>query len=430
MILITMLCVAAVLSSASCAKPGAVQVAEGMVDAMAKGDFAAATKDFDTTMQSVMPAEKTSQMWAQLTAQAGAFKSRTGSRETQEAGVHIVYVTCQFEKASLDLKVVFNSAGQISGLWINPAQSAPVPYKPPSYVHKERFEDSPIVLNKGSQWELPGTLTVPKGKGPFPAVVLVHGSGPEDRDETIGPNKPFKDIAWGLASNGVAVLRYEKRSKAYTSPAKWGKDFTVKEEATDDALAAVKVLRSSTKIDPKRVFVLGHSLGGLLMPRIGKADPKIAGLIMLAGCVTESPEDAIRRQVTYIASLNGPITDDTKKEIDKQVETVMKGAPDSYNADLRDYIPTAPAMAKSLKQPMLILQGSRDYQVTEAGFKIWKDALSSRTDVTCKLYPDLNHLFMTGTGMSTPAEYQIPGTVAQPVIIDISDWIKRQQAVK
>jgi hypothetical protein len=270
---------------------------------------------------------------------------------------------------------------------------------------------------------------MPKGEGPFPAVVLVHGSGPNDRDETIGPNKPFKDIAWGLASRGIAVLRYDKRSKVHgpkmAKMANMGKmdNFTVKEEVIDDALAAVKVLRGSARIDPKRVFVLGHSNGSLLSPRIGKADPKIAGLIMMAGCITQPVEKCLLRQATYIASLSGPITDDAKKEIDKQVQSFMKCAPDSYNQDFDDYIRAAPEMAKSLKQPMLIMQGARDYQSTTADFKIWKAALGSRTNVTCKLYPDLNHLFMTGTGMATPSEYEKHGAVAQTTIEDIADWI-------
>ena len=122
-ILITVMCVA-VLLAAGCGKPSATQLAEGMVDSMAKGDFASATKAFDATMKAAMSAEGLGQTWSQLTAQAGAFKSRTGSREAQEAGYQMVYVTCQFEKASLDIKVVIGGSGQVSGLWIVPTQSA------------------------------------------------------------------------------------------------------------------------------------------------------------------------------------------------------------------------------------------------------------------------------------------------------------------
>ena len=120
-ILMTMTCVA-VLAVASCARPSATQVAEGMVDSMAKGDFASATKDFDATMKAALPAEKLGQSWSQVTAQYGPFKSRIGSREAQEAGSQCVHVTCQFEKARWDIKVVFDKDGKIGGLWGSPTQ--------------------------------------------------------------------------------------------------------------------------------------------------------------------------------------------------------------------------------------------------------------------------------------------------------------------
>jgi dienelactone hydrolase len=107
--------------------------------------------------------------------------------------------------------------------------------------------------------------------------VLVHGSGPQDRDETIGPNKPFRDLAWGLASQGIAVLRYEKRTKKHAMKLVLIKNtITVKQETIDDALAAVALLRKTERIDPNRIFVLGHSLGGMLIPRIGARDPDVA----------------------------------------------------------------------------------------------------------------------------------------------------------
>lgn len=419
-----------VLVTTSCAKPSATQVAVGMVDSMAKGDFTAATQDFDVTMKAALSEEQLSQAWSKVTAFAGAFRSRTGIREAQEAGSQTVHVICRFEKSPIDIKVVFDKDGKVGGLWMNPAQSTEAPYKLPPYVHEKLFAEYPVFVNKGGEWQLPGTLTIPKGQGPFPAVVLVQGSGPQDRDETIGPNKPFKDIALGLASRGIAVLRYDKRSKVYgpkMAKIDWKGNFTVKDEVIDDALAAVELLRHSQKIAPNKIFVLGHSLGGILIPRIGKADPKIAGLIMMAGCGTQPLEEVVSRQLTYIASLNGPITDDTRREIDKEKQLILKSAPASYLLDLRGYIPAAAEMAKSLKQPMLVLQGARDYQATTADFNIWKNRLTSRTDVVFKLYPDLNHLFMTGTGMATPAEYEKPGTVAQSVVNDISDWISGQQ---
>ena len=140
-------------------------------------------------------------------------------------------------------------------------------------------------------------------------MVLVHGSGPNDRDETIGANKPFRDLAWGLATRSIAVLRYEKRTKQYPGKlmATGVGQFTAQEESIDDALSAVGQLRGTEGIDPKRIFVLGHSLGGTLAPRIGQADPKITGLIIMAGS-TRPLEDMVVEQTRYLISLNGTPT--------------------------------------------------------------------------------------------------------------------------
>jgi hypothetical protein len=290
------------------------------------------------------------------------------------------------------------------------------------------------------EWALPGTLTLPVGDGPFPAIVLVHGSGANDRDETVGPNKPFRDLAWGLASRGIAVLRYEKRTKQYAAKftGEGRAKLTVKEETVDDALAAVALLRQTKEIDPARIYVLGHSLGAYLLPKIGVADPQITGLIGLAGPVRPL-EDLILEQYTYVLSLDG-VSAEERAQLDELAAQVARvrdpglsattpavdlplGIPASYWLDLRGYNPAE--VAKGLTQPMLILQGGRDYQVTVVDFEGWQSALASRSSdgTRLKLYPNLNHLFMAGEGKSTPAEYEIAGNVAEEVIVDIADWI-------
>jgi len=273
--------------------------------------------------------------------------------------------------------------------------------------------------------------------------VLVHGSGPHDRDETIGPNKPFRDLAWGLASRGVAVLRYDKRTQVHAAKLVAIQDkVTVNEETVEDAVAAVSLLRTTRKIDAKSIFVLGHSLGGMMIPRIAKHDPEIAGFIFMAGAARPM-EDVILEQMSYIFSRDGSISDQEKAMLEDMKGRVAKvkapglspetpslllpyGVPASYWLDLRGY--DAPKEATSLKQPMLFLQGGRDYQVTMEDFGRWKAALSLRDDVLFRTYPALNHLFIAGEGKSTPQEYERPGHVANEVIGDIADWIKKYQA--
>jgi dienelactone hydrolase len=267
---------------------------------------------------------------------------------------------------------------------------------------------------------------------------LVHGSGPNDRDETVGANKPFRDLAWGLAARGIAVLRYEKRTREYA--AKFREHgighLTLQQETIDDALAAVARLRTTDGIDPNRVFVLGHSLGAMAAPRIGQADPKIAGLILMAGA-TRPLEDVIIEQTRYLQSLGGkPTADDGARLAKLEIEAakikkltaadisptnLLMGVPPAYWLDLNEHDPLV--IAKPLKQPLYILQGARDYQVTTVDFDRWKEALGARPKVVFKLYPNLNHLFITGEGKSTPDEYDRPGYVAEEVVNDIAKWI-------
>jgi dienelactone hydrolase len=420
--------------------------ARRFLSSLGRGDFTLAARDFDETMLKASGPDKLAVFWKdQFPKEVGAFKKQAAARRDKLGPYEIVLVTCEFEKATLDARVVFDKVGRIAGFQFVPS-APPAKYKPPTYADPGRFEEQQVTIGSG-EWALPGTLTMPKGDGPFPALVLVHGSGPNDRDETLGPNKPFKDLAWGLATRGIAVLRYEKRSKAFgpkivASP-ELEAGMTVKEETIDDALAAAALLQKTAKVVPARVFILGHSLGGFLMPRIALAAEslELAGYINLAG-LTRPLDDTILRQMTYLYGLaGGAVSEEDKKRLegikaavarikaltaaDRGSTVRLLGAMPAYWLDLRGYDP--PELAKSVAKPMLILQGGRDYQVTAEDLENWKRALGSRKDVEFHLYPKLNHLFFEGQGLITPAEYvQRHGSVAPYVIDDIADWIKKR----
>ncbi len=388
-------------------------------------------------MIAALPPAKLQQTWKSLLTQVGAFKSQLGVRTEKVQRYDVVFVSCEFVLSPLDAKVVFNSAKQIAGLFFVPTQAKP---ETPAPSKSESPNEKEVLIGKG-KWAVHGTLSLPNGTGPFHAVVLVHGSGPNDRDETIGPNKPFRDLSDGLVSRGIAVLRYEKRTKEHASKLARLKDsITTKEETIDDALLAVSLLKNTERIDPKKIFVLGHSLGGMLIPRIGNLDPSIAGLIVMAG--TSRPlEDVILDQMSYILSLDDTISESEKSqlsEITSQVARVKDptlsaatastdlplGIPATYWLDLRGYNP--PEVARSLKQPMLILQGERDYQVTMEDFAGWKKYLSSKPNVEFRSYPKLNHLFIEGEGKCKPQEYNVAGHVAEISIDDIAAWTKKE----
>lgn len=413
--------------------------ARELIAAMVSKDFAKVEAQFDDKMKTALPPGRLASMWDTLLSQAGAYKSCAAeSRVRVIADKQMVITACEFERAALDFQFAFDSGSRISGLAMRPVAPPDVPYTPPSYATATAYTESGLTIGSG-EWALPATIDMPVGPGPFPLVVLVHGSGPGDRDESVGAEKPFRDLGIGLASRGIAVLRYDKRTKVYADKLRGAlANFTVKEETIDDALEAVKTARSQPKIDPARIFVLGHSLGGTLIPRIAANDPRLAGVIVMAGLVRPL-DQMMLEQVRYLAMADGVISPAEQKVIDEASANVaavaalkpedarsgrmIGNAPASYWLDLRGYDP--PSAAAVLKQPMLILQGERDYQVPMEEFAKWKAALSGKSNVTFHSYPALNHLFIAGTGKSLPAEYQVPGHVDEAVIRDISDWIKR-----
>lgn len=414
------------------------RMGQDLVAKFETGDFEAAARNFNAAMKTALPPAKLSSLWTTLQEQVGAYKHQTGVRISRNIPYTIVSVTCDFVQAPIDIQVTYSEDGKVAGLFFIPTQ-AHAKYRLPDYALSGTYIEKETIVGS-SEWALSATLTLPTGEGPFPALVLVHGSGPQDRNESYGPNKPFQDLAVGLASRGIAVLRYEKRTLQHTAKIVLLKDrITVKEEVIDDALAAVKLLRGRPEIEPHRIFVLGHSLGGMLLPRIGQADSGIAGLIVLAGN-TRPLEDLILDQFNYLFSIDGALSKEEKIQLDTikaqaarvkgsalsdstPLNQLPLGVPGHYWLDLRGYRPQE--TAKNLKIPMLIMRAERDYQVTAADFIGWRTALAKRPDVDFKSYPKLNHFFIEGEGKITPAEYDLAGNVASPVIEDIAAWITR-----
>lgn len=414
-----------------------VAAANTLVEQLTAGQFEKVVERFDLSMRVLLPAASVRTAWDATTSAYGKFQ-RVGESRTETAGKYqIVFVTLAFARGKLDVKVVYEEQ-LVAGLFFLPHGK----YQTPAYVKPDSFREVEISVGKGF-FPLPATLSLPNGAGPFPGIVLVHGSGPNDRDETIGPNKPFRDLAQGLASQGIAALRYEKRTRQHPlNILLIGNRLTVKEETIDDAVAAVETLVAQERIDSRRIFVLGHSLGGMVLPRIIAAQDKIAGGICLAGAARPL-EDLILEQTKYILSLDGPPTAEQGLEIARTEEQVAKvksaelsskmsvgelplRIPAAYWLDLRDFDP--PAAAKSSTVPLLFLQGERDYQVTMEDFARWKETLKKRPHTKFISYPRLNHLFMAGEGKSSPVEYLTPGNVAEQVINDVAAWCKQPRS--
>lgn len=375
--------------------------------------------------------------WDYIEETYGELDSIVNTTESVEDGYDIIFINCTFANDYyIIFKIVFEKNKEISGFWTEKISTIAA-YSAPEYVDITEFKENKVTIGE-YPWELPGTITIPNKEGSFPAVVLVQGSGANDRDETIGPNKPLKDIAWGLATNDIIVLRYDKRTKVYPEETAIDKNLTVKEEVLDDAIEAVKILNKFDNVNTSQIYVLGHSLGAMMAPQIASNEKNISGIILLAAPARKL-EDLIYNQTIYLSELDGVVdenesiiintTKDALKRIkslniskDEQVLTVYK----AYWEYLNNY--NQVKIADSLTIPIMLLQGKRDYQVTYTeDYLIWNNTFSDNSNTYLKTYNKLNHLFFEGEGVPTNTEYLEPGHVSSDVIRDIANWINGEK---
>ena len=297
-----------------------------------------------------------------------------------------------------------------------------------------------ITIGKGTEYPLKGLLTLPDdNSSPVPAVVMVHGSGPSNMDERVMKLTPFKDIAEGLAERGVASLRYDKRTFVYARKMR-KTDVTVKEETVDDALLAVELLKQTPEIDRERIFILGHSMGAMLAPRIDAEGAGVRGLILMAGTPYRL-EDIVINQLRRSGEGNPVLRGIVSLEyriFSKKFEGLYEMSDDEakkkkFAGGLSLYYfkemgrKTAADFLLESSKPALIMQGGKDFQVlADDDFKKFGELLAGRENTEFRLYPELNHCFVKGIYSSilkASKEYGKERRVDEEVIGDISDFI-------
>ncbi|MBL8952815.1 MAG: alpha/beta fold hydrolase [Myxococcaceae bacterium] len=398
------------------AAPAPESVAAGIIDALKVGRSQAAHARLGVIASAAIDAAALQQAWDQAAKDLGKWKSTKRVQALEQAGLKVFVHDVQFEKGVVEVTTAVDPKQQkAEGFFVKPLPP------PAEYTKSDAFKAVEVTVGK-APWALPGTLTVPAKKGPFPAVVLVHGSGPNDRDETVGVNRPFKDLAEGLATKGVVVLRYDKRTRVH------GKAMTgvvtVDDEVVLDALAAVELLMARADVDKKNVWVLGHSLGAQLAPEIGARAKGVKGVVLL-GAPARKPWESIPAQLRHVGADAKTIA-----EVDAQcaalkngtAKGMMLGAPVEYWLEVgnRDGI----AAAKALGKPVLALFGERDYQVTVEDAELWKAGLEGVPQASVEIVPKANHLFIAGEGVSMPAEYSRPGHVMVEVVERIATKLR------
>ena len=443
--------------------------AKVFVNAMAGNHFSDAVTTFDETMGSVMPADKLAATWQQIIAQAGEFKSTTGTRQVEFKSYQIVFVSCHFANSDLDAKVVYDVKGRIAGLFFVPPQAQPPvpaagaaavertvrpqePKKPYPYREEDVGYDNPAGNDR-----LAATLTIPNGKGPFPAVVLITGSGPQDRDETVFNHKPFLVLADYLTRKGIAVLRADDRGVGKST----GKfDGATTADFATDTEAGVAYLKTRPEIEAHRIGLIGHSEGGIIAPMIAARSRDVAFIVMMAGSSVPGDEILVA-QVELLTEASGKSHEEAMKAgaEEEDILSLLKNNPDPAAFEravhekfaqqlpgtrglatvkalespwLRYFVTYDPAVAlRKVTCPVLALNGEKDLQVPpKQNLPAIRAALEAAGNKNFEIdeMPGLNHLFQDAkTGL--PKEYgEIEETISPAALEKISGWILKLNA--
>ena len=299
-----------------------------------------------------------------------------------------------------------------------------------------------IIVGENTNYPLKGLLTIPACTvSPVPAVVFVHGSGASNMDEKVGKLTPFKDLAEGLAKHGIASIRYDKRSFSHGLKLIREKEVTVRKETIEDAILATQILKNDPRIDKNKIFIIGHSMGAMLAPRIDAEGGNYNGLIMMAGSPRKLEEIMLDQNLAVLNSTKGLLRWIIQKQISKLTQMfdnlyqlsdeeakkkkVGGGTTLYYFKEMGEH---AASNYLSTSKPMLIMQGEKDFQATvEKDFQAYKQLLSDKDNVTFKLYENLNHAFVPsvyGNIMKAKQEYSVEQHIGEEVIGDIANWIK------
>jgi hypothetical protein len=431
-------------------------IAKDFIDKVSDEKYEDARKYLETKYKAKMHPVALHDFWDNLQKQAGSFKSLGQPLLKDTLGGKLVSYTATFSNHPMYLNFYFNAQDQIynivtkmvpignaakqgqTGAGTQTAMSSASYTNLPGYANTGTFTEQDIEFKSG-QYTIPGSLTLPKTGSKWPLVLLIQDQGPLDRDGTLGPNKPMRDIAFGLAQNGIASLRWDKRGLVYKDDlGQHGVELSAQTEVVEDAIAAIYYARTLDNIDKSNIYLAGYDMGGFLTPMIAQHAPYLAGMILINA--NAFPYDIALHNAQQFMSQhkNDPDSAEELAALDVKLRGVRKdtfpaGTPAKdlpgnltlpFWKDIRNYSPAYTAV--NIQMPILIMQGTRDVEVLNEDLAQWKTTMRRRHDVRIKTYP-VNHKLQEGaTDVGFPAEYMKPYHVPFEIIADMTTWIKKK----
>lgn len=393
--------------------------AEEAAKRLLAGEVEEVYAEFSDTLAKQLPLEILTVQIQQLAALNAYVKTLDVTSQTVDQYI-VVDVFSELTSTNINTRISYTTEGKITGLYF-----ANSPLTPALLPGEEEIQVG--------EHALAGRLMLPENDN-APVVILIAGSGSHGMDGMLGKagNAPLRDIALGLQKQGIATIRYDKRFYSNPQLAAQYPQLTIQDEVLDDVDWILENISTFKGIDPSRVYLLGHSLGGMLVPDIATRHPQIKGILSLAGSPRKLEvimEEQLLAQIEA-ADMTPEEKEAQRSSIQKEMESIRAGdeksapfgVPFSYWKSLE--ASSAPAVISSLTQPFFVLQGTEDVQIyVDRDFEAWKDLLKNRDNVTFKLYDGLNHLFMKSVSDDPLEDYNTPNHVDEQVIGDIAQWI-------
>lgn len=398
----------------------AEQAVRDVLNGFLTEDYDAVWQLLDAEAQQAVSPQALEQVWQQQLAALGPYQDAQFAAQGDAAAALLVH-----ENGRQQLTVTLGEDGKVHGLNLN---TVPDAAEPAARALPEGVTATAVTLFEGTERELTGELLAPADPD-APYAILIHGSGPSDLNESVGAVQPFRDLAYDLAENGVGSLRFDKIT--YTHP-ELGAD-TVVQEYLEPVTEALRVLRA--RLDGNRIYALGHSEGGMLMPWL-VSECGFDGGAALAGTPKQLWEISYEQNLAILPSLPEAQQASLQKDIEAERaraeslqalddgETVF-GLPAGYLKHMATLDELA--LAQSCEKPLLFLWGDADFQVSREDFDAWREGLGDGERFAYIVYPGLNHLFMPaqeGDGIASAAQvYARPAQMDPGVARDIAAWM-------
>lgn len=410
-----------------------------IIEYFQSGEVEAVYSQFDSSMSKVLTPPRLAPIWRQLTSNYGEFKGY-GKQDSNSVDENLITNTdLNFEKAVINFMLSFdNKTNKISGMYITEQEKIvikdTVNIDLPSYIDTNSFKETKIIIK--DIFDLDGKLSVPNKYVKDIIFVLVHGSGPQDMDGSFGKHKFFENLAWGFASKGFGVVRYNKLTLQHGSALVREKPkMTQDDEYNNSILGSIDFIKMNSQLKDKKIFLIGHSQGASAITSFAN-NKDISGLILLSG----SPQklyDIYTTQLEYIFNLEDglnksetKILEEHKLKVDYFQKNKSRFIPkDSlplelnyeYLVHLDNFNPIE--NLKNTEKPTLIVSGGNDYQVTIKDFELWKKGLQNNANIKFELIENVNHIYGEIDKMSIPSDYRIYRPITSKLFEDIIKWI-------